>query len=409
MGFHQRLAILTRLEAMSFAEHAIIWQVYPLGAVDAPIRPTEAEDLVHRLPTLEKWLDYVLELGCNAILLGPVFASETHGYDTLDFFRVDPRLGDEADLEALINGARERGIGVLFDGVFNHVSGNSPYVSLTTGESFEGHGALAELDHSRDEVVDLVVAVMNHWLDRGIAGWRLDAVYAMDADFWQQVLPRVRDYHPDAWILGEMIHGDYPTYVEESGIDSVTQYELWKATWSSLKEGNFFELEWNLGRHNNFLEHFVPQTFVGNHDVTRIATQVGQEKAALAAAVLFTVGGTPSIYYGDEQGVMGVKEERIGGDDEIRPPLPEQYSPLGEWMHQIYHDLIALRRTHPWLHTARTEVEDIENTRITYRSFEVDAGGVDTGKWVRVKLNSENPAFEITDHTGGEFSWMAAG
>lgn len=389
---------------MSFAEHAIIWHVYPLGATGAPIRPAEPEELNHRLPTLEKWLDYVLELGCNAILLGPVFASDTHGYDTLDFFKVDPRLGDEADLESLISAARQRGIGTLFDGVFNHVSRNSDYLPLTTGGSFEGHDALAELDHSRDEVVDLIVDVMNHWLDRGIAGWRLDAVYAIDPEFWQQVVPRVREKHPDAWILGEMIHGDYADYVERSGIDSVTQYELWKAVWSSLKEENFFELEWTLTRHNEFLDHFVPQTFVGNHDVTRIATRVGQEKAALAAVVLFTVGGTPSIYYGDEQGVVGVKEERIGGDDEIRPPLPDQYAPLGEWMRQIYHDLIAFRRTHPWLHVARTEVEDIANTQITYRSYAVDDQGTSTGEWVRVKLDSENLSFEITDHAGGEFS-----
>src|SRR5690606_35285953 len=248
--------------------------------------------------------------------------------DTLDFFTIDPRLGDEADLVAFIDAARARGIGVLLDGVFNHVSRNSGYTHLTTGGAFEGHDALVELDHTRTEVADLVVEVMTYWLDRGIAGWRLDAVYAIDPSFWRSVLPQVRTTHPDAWILGEMIHGDYAEYVAESGIDSITQYELWKSIWSSLKEENFFELEWTLRRHNDVLEHFVPQTFVGNHDVTRITTQVGPEKAVLAAAVLFTVGGTPSIYYGDEQAVTGVKEERFGGDDQIRPPLPEEYSPL---------------------------------------------------------------------------------
>ena len=396
---------------MSFAEHAIIWHVYPLGATGAPIFPGEPQQLTqpptHRLPVLEQWLDYVVELGCNAVLLGPVFASDTHGYDTLDFFTIDPRLGDEADLVAFIDAARARGIGVLLDGVFNHVSRNSGYTHLTTGGAFEGHDALVELDHTREEVADLVVEVMTYWLDRGIAGWRLDAVYAIDPSFWRSVLPRVRTTHPDAWILGEMIHGDYAGYVAESGIDSVTQYELWKAIWSSLKEGNFFELEWTLRRHNDVLEYFVPQTFVGNHDVTRIATQVGPEKAALAAAVLFTVGGTPSIYYGDEQAVTGVKEERFGGDDQIRPPLPEEYSPLGGWMRQIYHDLIAFRRTNPWLHAARTEVEDLANTQITYRSYEVDARGVDTGNWVRVKLDSVRCSVEITDNADRRYSHPA--
>ena len=78
---------------------------------------------------------------------------------------------------------------------------------------------------------------------------------------------------PDAWIVGEVIHGDYPATVRAAGFDSVTQYELWKAIWSSLNDGNFHELDWALQRHNEFLDAFVPMTFVGNHDVTRIASQ----------------------------------------------------------------------------------------------------------------------------------------
>ena len=74
---------------------------------------------------------------------------------------------------------------------------------------------------------------MNHWLGRGADGWRLDAAYAVPTTFWAQVLPRVRAEHPDAWFVAEVIHGDYPAFVQESTVDSVTQYELWKAIWSS--------------------------------------------------------------------------------------------------------------------------------------------------------------------------------
>ncbi|ALC05336.1 glycosidase [Corynebacterium deserti GIMN1.010] len=386
---------------MSFAEHAIIWHVYPLGAVGAPIRPEASEPLTHRLPTLTGWLDYVVELGCNAVLLGPVFTSTSHGYDTEDFFEIDPRLGDEADMVAFIEAAQQRGIGVLFDGVFNHVSSTSRYTELTTGGSFEGHDILAELDHSKPEVKDLVVDVMTYWLDRGITGWRLDAVYAMPPEFWADVLPRVREKHPDAWIMGEMIHGEYVEYVEESGIDSITQYELWKAIWSSLKDGNFFELEWTLGRHQEMMEHFVPQTFIGNHDVTRIASQIGQEKAILAAAILFTVGGTPSIYYGDEQGFTGVKEDNIAGDDAIRPPLPEELSNLGKWIENIYKGLIALRRQHPWLHSARTEVTSVDNEVMSYASIGSD------GQRVDVHLELQVPSVIITDHGTELFRYTA--
>lgn len=377
---------------MSFAEHAIIWHVYPLGALGAPIRPAgSVEEVTHRLRGLEKWLDYVVELGCNAVMLAPVFTSESHGYDTIDFYTVDPRLGDEQDLDDFIASAKRRGVGVILDGVFNHVARSSKYIDLCNGASFEGHDSLVVLDHSREEVVDLVTDVMCFWLNRGIVGWRLDAVYAIDPVFWAKVLPRVRARYPEAFIIGEMIHGDYAAYIAESGIDTITQYELWKAVWSSLKEENFYELEWTLSRHNKLLESFVPQTFVGNHDVTRIATQVGQDKAILAAAILFTLGGTPSVYYGDEQGFTGTKEERIGGDDEIRPPLPEEFSPLGEWIHRAYAQLIALRRRHPWLHASHTDIEQVSNTDICYRVIGM------RGEWIRVQMSVEPVNVRITD------------
>ena len=111
-----------------------------------------------------------------------------------------------------------------------------------------------------------------------------------------------------------------PRSVEAAGFDSATQYELWKAIWSSLNDGNFFELDWALQRHNEFLVSFAPLTFIGNHDVTRIASQLEHpEHLAHALVILLTVGGVPSVYAGDELGFRGVKEERYGGDDAVRP------------------------------------------------------------------------------------------
>ena len=168
--------------------------------------------------------------------------------------------------------------------------------------TFEGRESLAALNHDSAEVRDLAVQVLTHWLDRGASAWRLDAAYGIDPAFWASVLPAVRERHPDAWFTGEVIHGDYTGFVEASTVDTVAQYELWKAIWSSLADVNFYELDWCLGRHNELLESFIPATFVGNHDVTRIASKVGAAKAALAVVLLMTVGGVPSVYYGDEQG-----------------------------------------------------------------------------------------------------------
>ena len=120
----------------------------------------------------------------------------------------------------------------------------------------------------------------------------------------------------------------------------------------------------------------MPQTFIGNHDVTCIASQIGPAKAALAVVVLLTVGGVPSIYYGDEQGYVGVKQERFGGDDDIRPKSPDSpsnLSTLGEPIYRLHQALIALRRRNPWLIDARTEAAKLENKHFIYRSVSADA------------------------------------
>ena len=378
---------------MNWVDHTIWWHVYPLGFCGAPIRGEHTA--APRLRRLLNWLDYAVELGASGLLLGPIFASEAHGYDTLDFYRIDPRLGTDEDFDDLVAGCRARGLHLLLDGVFSHVGAGHPDLRRALAEGpagdaaglfdvdwdapggpaprvFEGHGALARLNHGSERTVDLVAGVMSHWLDRGASGWRLDAAYSVDASFWARALPRVREHHPDAWILGEVIHGDYPAFVAASTADSVTQYELWKAVWSSLKDRNFFELDWTLTRHNALLDAFVPNTFVGNHDVTRIASTVGPD---LAVVVLMTVGGTPSIYAGDEQGFTGVKEEMVAGDDAVRPPFPEtpaELLPFGEPMLRVHKELIGQRRRHPWLVRARTERLRVSNEQLTYRVFAGD-------------------------------------
>lgn len=347
-----------------WVRHVIWWHVYPLGFVGAESQARP--DVVHRLPRLESWLDYAVRLGANGLALGPVFASETHGYDTVDYYRIDPRLGDATDFARLLDAAHERGMKVLLDGVFNHVARSFPHPEWFTDATFEGHDHLVTLDHDSPAVRDHVTEVMCHWLDKGADGWRLDAAYAVPREFWADVLGRVRRRHPDAYLVGEVIHGDYVGVVAETQLHAVTQYELWKAIWSALNDRNLFELAWALKRHAGYLESFVPLTFVGNHDVTRIASTLTDERLLPhALAVLFTVGGTPAVYYGDEQGFRGVKEERIGGDDAVRPEFPatpDELAPWGAAVFRLHQDLIGLRRRHPWLHRASTTARELTNT-----------------------------------------------
>jgi cyclomaltodextrinase len=347
-----------------WVRHAIWWHVYPLGFTGA--EPHARQDVVHRLTRLESWLDYAIRLGASGLALGPIFAAETHGYDTIDHYRVDPRLGDAADFGSLVEAAHAKGLKVLLDGVFNHAGRSFARPGLLAGGTFEGHDNLVTLDHDSPAVRDYVTDVMCHWLAAGADGWRLDAAYATPRPFWTDVLARVSARHPDAYLLGEVIHGDYPAIVAETGMHAVTQYELWKAIWSSLNDRNLFELAWALKRHAGYLDSFVPLTFVGNHDVTRIASRLTDERLLPhALAILFTTGGTPAVYYGDEQAFHGHKEEREGGDDAVRPQFPEDPAGLAPWgaaTFRLHQDLIGLRRRNPWLHNARTTAEQLTNT-----------------------------------------------
>ncbi|MCL2423051.1 MAG: alpha-amylase family glycosyl hydrolase [Micrococcales bacterium] len=385
---------------MRWTDHMIWWHSYPLGFVGAPIRQWagpgtgEAAQFAaeHRLGQLTPWLDHVVALGANGLLLGPVFTSATHGYDTLDHDHLDPRLGTDDDLDDLIAAAHDRGVRICLDGVLNHVSRDHRLVldALAHGPQsdygdwfaidwdapggprpavFEGHDGLVELNHGSQAVRDWAVGVVDRWTSRGVDAWRLDAAYAVDPGFWAHVLPRVRSAHPDVWFLAEVIHGDYPQVVDACAVDSLTQYQLWKAVWSSLADRNFFELDWALQRHNQMLGSFVPNTFLGNHDVTRIASKVGAPAAALAVVVLATVAGIPSIYAGDELGWTGVKTDGWDGDDAVRPAFPARPDLTCDVPTlRLYQDLMGLRRRHPWLVHARTTTVELTNTRYVYEA-----------------------------------------
>jgi cyclomaltodextrinase len=366
---------------MDWTAHVIWWHCYPLGFVNA--EDEAVHDVRHRLGQLTNWLDYLLRLGCNGMLLNPIFASVSHGYDTLDHYAIDPRLGDDSDFGELMWKAKERGIRILLDGVFNHLAREHDLVqrAIAAGPGtpdgdwlrwedgrprvFEGHDPLVELNLAHPPVQDFVVDIMCHWLERGVDGWRLDAAYAPGAANWRPIVERVKARFPDCWLLGEVIHGDKDTFVFESGLDSVTQYELWHSIWASLNTRDFWNLDWTLQRHRRFCRTFRPQTFISNHDVTRISSKLDDQRHIEHAAVLVTLlPGIPSIYAGDEQRFQGIKLDAPHGDDAVRPPFPmtpDGLLPFGANTFELYQRLIGLRRSHPWIVDAVVSTLDISH------------------------------------------------
>jgi glycosidase len=376
----------------------VLYQLHAVGAAGVPWRNPDvhaAQPSGRGLKVLTDWLGRVDDLGCGAVLLTPIFVSSTHGYDTVDPFRVDQRLGDDDDFAALVDACHRRDLALVLDGVVNHVGRAFPHfldvIEQGVGSAyagwfhldpagddgdgfgyhcFEGHRELPSLNHESPEVLDWAEAVARHWLDRGTDGWRFDAAYAIPPAFLAELTARIHRHHPEAFLFGEMIHGDYAGFVAATGLDSVTQYELHKALWSSLNDANLFELAWALDRHRGFVERFTPLTFVGNHDVTRLRSQLHDPAhLGVAVAALLTLPGIPGIYYGDELGWEGVKEHRAGGDDAIRPPLPPADRPLtGDEAATLalHRALVALRNERPWLTRATLEVTAVENRRLSY-------------------------------------------
>ena len=288
----------------SWIEDAFFYHVYPLGYCGAPARNDFTSPPQPRLEELTRRLDSIASLGVNALFLGPVFESASHGYDTVDHRTVDRRLGTNADLARLSREARARGIRLVLDGVFNHVGRDhawfrrlraegqasacagffkgidftraSPAGDPFSYECWNGHASLPSLQLSHPQVRGELLGAVQSWIDEyDIDGLRLDAADCVDLDFQAELAAACRARKPGFWLMGEIIHGDYRRWAGGGPLDSVTNYECWKGLWSSLKDANYFEIAWALKR--QFGEAGIYRdlrlySFADNHDVDRAAS-----------------------------------------------------------------------------------------------------------------------------------------
>lgn len=304
-----------------------------------------------RIEQLYAWISHVQAVGADALLLGPVFESTGHGYDTADFFRVDRRLGTNEEFAQWSKALHQRGVRLVLDGVFHHVGRDfwafrdvlahgqaspychwfhldftrrSPHGDPFYYEGWNGHYDLVKLRMTHPEVREHIFAAIRMWVEEfGIDGLRLDAADALDLGFQRELAAFCRALRPDFWIMAEVIHGDYRRWINEGGADSVTNYELHKGLYSSHNDRNLFEVAHSLTRqfgHGGLYEGLLLYNFADNHDVERIASRLKEAGHLYPLHILlFTMPGIPSIYYGSEVGLEGRKG--AGTDAPLRPAL----------------------------------------------------------------------------------------
>ena len=337
----------------SWAQDAFFYHIYPLGFCGAPKHIDFNAGPVPRLEKIYSWLDHIQELGANALYLGPLFESTSHGYDTADYYHVDRRLGTRQTLADLSREIHRRGMRLVLDGVFNHVgrdfwafrdllqwredsayrgwfhnldfSRRSPKGDPFSYEGWAGHYSLVKLNLHNSDVRRHLFDAVTMWVEElGIDGLRLDAADVLDHQFLRDLAAHGRALRPDFWLMGEIVHGDYRQIANPTMLDSATNYECYKGLYSSLNDRNYFEIAYALNRQfgpGGIYQGTALYNFADNHDVNRVASNIrNPEHLPLLYALLFTMPGIPSVYYGSEWGVKG---ERTPYSDEVLRPCLE--------------------------------------------------------------------------------------
>lgn len=337
---------------MAWYDEAVFYHIYPLGLLGAP----KQNDYVigeHRLKKLDVWIDHIKKIGCSAIYIGPLFESVGHGYETTDYKKLDSRLGTNEDLKKFVKKCHKNDIKVIFDGVFNHTGrdffafkdlqknreqsaykdwycnvnfwGNNEYNDGFSYDNWGGYNLLVKLNQRNPAVRDYICDVIRFWVSEfDVDGIRLDAADVLDFDFMKSLRGLADSIKPDFWLMGEVIHGEYSRWVNESTLHSVTNYSLHKALYSGHNEHNYFEIAHTVKRNNDMGSNreggLKLYNFTDNHDVARIISKLNNNADFYPVHILeYTLPGVPSIYYGSEYAIEGIKEKY--SDDSIRPAI----------------------------------------------------------------------------------------
>ncbi len=401
-----------------WVKHAVFYQIFPdrfaIGkhAQKRLLNNPKWEDW-NASPTLQGYkggdlwgviekLDYLQNLGINAIYFTPIFQSASnHRYHTHDYYQVDPLLGGNSAFKKLLEAAHIRDMKVVLDGVFNHSSRgffffndileNGPHspwldwfkiqgwpLAAYTGDlpanyaGWVGNRALPVFNHDNPEVREYIMDIAEYWIKFGIDGWRLDVPFEIKTPgFWQEFRERVKAINHDAYIVGE-IWEDARQWLDGSQFDGVMNY-LFTAPTIAFTAGDRVDIAQvkdrsyqpypalSAAEYANKIQdvlrlypweiQLTQLNLLASHDTARLITIAGGDKKSfeLATLLLLTFPGAPSIYYGDEVGLPGA----IDPDSRRGFPLEANWD---KEILQIHRELIALRHAHPCLRTGDYKV-----------------------------------------------------
>jgi cyclomaltodextrinase / maltogenic alpha-amylase / neopullulanase len=366
-------------------------------------------------------LDYLEELGINALYFTPVFEAPTnHKYDTRDYFKVDPHFGTNETLKELVAQCHARGIRVVLDAVFNHSGGTFPpfldckehgeqsqYAGwfhvrewpltvkdgIPTYETFAFVPSMPKINTSHPEAKRYFLDVAKYWIEEiGIDGWRLDVANEVEHKFWREFRQIVKSVKPDAYILGEIWHESI-MWLQGDQFDAVMNYTFTTSVLDFVVEGKLDakgfadRVSALLAAHPSRVNE-ATFNLLGSHDTPRLLTLCGgnKDKMKLATAIQFTFEGAPCIYYGDEVGLDG------GPDPGCRKCMEWDPARQDQDMLAHYRSLIALRKQYPALRSGKFRILHAEagSPLLVYERSDEDARLV-------ILLNNSDQAHQVTD------------
>lgn len=318
-------------------------------------------------------LDYLVDLGVNAIYLNPIFeARSNHKFDHGDYLKVDPHFGTNELMKRLVDEAHRLGIRIILDISHNH-SGReffafadvvekgelSPYKDWYHFYSFPvkgpeepnykgwwGLGTLPEFNHEHPGVQEYFAKVTRYWMEEiGIDGWRLDVANEVPHWYWEKWRELVKSINPEAYTVGE-IWGDGTPWLQGNNFDAVMNYVFRDHVVHffaerKIKPSHFHrEITELLSRHPTTV-NLAMFNLLGSHDTPRILTVAGGDVSRVKLAIAFQMCyvGAPVIYYGDEIGMVG------GKDPECRGAFPWDPAAWNTELYQWVRRLARLRRS----------------------------------------------------------------